>query len=126
MDSVTMWLAGALPAGLAAQWWLMRTLHRKRVAAMQASQARAQQAAEALSQQARRQISLLQQELAALRMQLKQSSRKALVQPTSVQRDTTPRTDAAARPPRPALPIDGFADTLPFAQSSPPSAFGAL
>ncbi|HUG23716.1 hypothetical protein [Piscinibacter sp.] len=123
MNSVTMWLAGALPVGLAAEWWLMRAHHRRRVAAMQASQARAQQAAEALSQQARRQISQLQQELAALRLQLKQASRKAPVQSTTFQREQTPRNEVAARP---VLPVDGFADTLPFAQTSTPSAFGPL
>lgn len=119
MQSFQTWLAMAIvPTVALIQWWIMRTGERKRLAAARARHREAEQSAAKLLQQTRKQITQLQQELAATRLQ---QARRA-VRPAAV---TPPMPDAResllamldkSPPSRHALPVDGFADTLPSLQ----------
>jgi soluble lytic murein transglycosylase-like protein len=129
MQLIQFWLVAAIvPPVALLLWWAMRTTHGKRLAAVQARHLKAQQSAAALLQQSRKQIAQLQQELAAARL--------AATRPTRVERPRSTVSPAArdclmkildeAPQAARALPVDGFAETMPLPQFPHASAFGHL
>jgi len=112
------------------QWWAMRTVYRRDLAAARARFQASQQAADTMLQQARRQYAQIQQELAVLRQLAPRPASAA-----AGRAETTRRDEARARSrdgllnildddaQRRTLPRDGFASTLP-SQQFPISAFG--
>ena len=124
------WIIAIALAGLVAvvQWHVMSKLHLKRLAAVRAKHQNAQQSAATLLQQARQQTAQVQQELAAAREAAKLGqttarARAAADKSAARQRLNRMLDDGAARP---ALPNDGFADTLPSMQFAPSTTFGLL
>lgn len=105
------------------QWWATRRLHRRNLAVARARHLSAQQAAAKLLQQTRQQVAQLQRELAAARLSARRMPRS---RPPDRPRDVVPGAldDASAH--MPALPVDGFAETMPSLQFSHTSAFGSL
>lgn len=121
-------VAALVPLVAALQWWLMRTLHLRRLAAVRARHQSLQQSAAKLLQQAREQTVQVQQELEAARqaarLRATTQAPRAVVSVTARERlnkmlDEAPQT-------RRALPADGFADTLPSLQFAPSTSFGLL
>ena len=119
------WLVAIALAAVVAivQWRVMHTLQARRLAAVRAKHQSAQQAAATLLQQARQQTAQAQQELAAVREAARLGQTTGLrVDHAAVRERLNQMLDDA--PSAPALPADGFADTLPqFAASVP---FGLL
>ncbi|WP_372529142.1 hypothetical protein [Piscinibacter sp.] len=129
MHLIQFWLVVAivLPVALL-QWWAMRRIHRKNLAAERARRLSAQQAATKLLHQTRQQIAQLQQELAAARLAAKRPPRPALPRPTRIPtaRDSLMKIlDEAPQPAR-GLPPDGFAETMPSLQFPHASQYGSL
>jgi len=122
------WLiAAALVVVVAvAQWRVLTSLHLKRLAAARSRHQRAQESTATLLQQARQQTAQVQQALSAARETAKRRS-PAAVRPT---------VDSSARarlnkllddaPQAPALPANGFADTLPSRHFAASTTFGLL
>jgi len=118
-----LWLVAIVPTVAWVQWWATRRAHRKQLAVARARHLSAQQAAAKMLQQSRQQITQLQRELAAARLAARRVPRAKSPSPA---RDAMAGIldDASRR--TPALPVDGFADTLPSQQFSHSSAFGSL
>ncbi|HEV7914029.1 MAG TPA: hypothetical protein VGP22_09695 [Albitalea sp.] len=119
MQIIQTWLPIAIIPTLAVlQWGVMRNVERKRLAAAKARHREAEQSAAKLLQQTRKQIAQLQQELATVKLQAKRTARPAPPppQPEPEVRDTLLAMLDDAPPRRHALPVDGFADTLPSLQ----------
>ena len=120
------------------QWWAMRLAHRKDLAAARSRYLAAQQTADTMLQQARRQYAQIQQELAALR--------QGVQRPNPPKAPFVPAVRAEAGPPaarakaredlmsildegnarQRALPVDGFASTMPSQQFPATTSFGTL
>jgi hypothetical protein len=113
-----------------AQWRVMSKLHLKRLAAVRAKHQNAQQSAATLLQQARQQTAQVQQELAAAREAAKLGQTTARARAAAADKSAARQRlnrmldDGAAA--RPALPVDGFADTLPSLQFAASTTFGLL
>jgi F0F1-type ATP synthase membrane subunit b/b' len=125
------WIIAVALAGLVAvvQWRVMSKLHLKRLAAVRAKHQSAQQSVATLLQQARQQTAQVQQELAAAREAAKLGqttarARAAADKSAARQRLNRMLDDGAEA--RPALPKDGFADTLPSMQFAASTTFGLL
>jgi hypothetical protein len=111
----------------------MRRLHVKRLSAARALHQSAQQTAATLLQQARQQTTQVQLELAAAREAAKRrpASTPAPSKPAPVTADAAARErlnkmlDEAPQPEH-AVPVDGFADTLPARLFPPSTSFGLL
>ncbi len=98
-------VVGALVAWVAAQWWFGRKL--RSAAALNERTDKARQFTASQASLARKQIEVLQQDIALLRMAVvKRGSRPEPSSASSIQPDEAPPAG------RPALPADGFADTL--------------
>lgn len=125
------WLIAFALAGLVAvvQWRVMSHLHLKRLATVRAKHQSAQQSAATLLQQARQQTAQVQQELAAAREAAKLGQTTARARAAAADKSAARQRlnrmldDGAARP---ALPKDGFADTLPSMQFAASTTFGLL
>jgi soluble lytic murein transglycosylase-like protein len=130
MQSTELWLMVATALATAVfQWLATRGIRRRRLADMRARYLAAQQAADKLLQQSRQQTAQLQQELAAARLVAKRLPRtEPAARPSSAQaRDTLMRVLDEAPAKRPALPVDGFAETMPSMQfTQGGSSFAAL
>ena len=119
-----LWLVVAIvPTVGLVQWWATRRIHRKHLAVARARYLSAQHGAAKMLQQSRQQITQLQQELAAARLSARRVPRATPPSPARVSVPAT-RDDASRR--APALPVDGFAETMPSLQFSHTSAFGPL
>jgi hypothetical protein len=128
MQVFELWLVVTVPMVALVQWWATRRLHRKALAVARARHVNAQQAAAKMLHQSRQQIAQLQRELSAARLTASRATRTTPARPASVSRaresllgilDDAPRH-------RPALPVDGFAETMPSQQFPHASAFGSL
>jgi hypothetical protein len=130
MQLFSFWLVGTtLVLGVfVLQWWILRKLHLKQLAAVRARHQSAQQSAATLLQQARLQTAQVQQALVAAREAAKRRQRPATarspVTATARERLNKMLDDAAQT--QPALPVDGFADTMPSLQFAPSTTFGLL
>ena len=109
------------------QWWATRLFHRKRLARTHARYVKAQQSADKLLQQSRHQNLQLQQELAAARLAVKRTQREQAParSPSLDARNALMKILDEAPAAKRALPIDGFAETMPSLQF-PSSAMGSL
>jgi ABC-type nickel/cobalt efflux system permease component RcnA len=130
MQLVNPWFVVAALMVLVAvlQWWVMRTIHLKRLAEVRARHHSAQQAAATLLQQARQQTALVQLELAAAREAIKRRANAALPRPTAgaIARERLNKLLDEASAAQDALPPNGFADTMPSMQFAPSTSFGLL
>lgn len=131
LDPLAPWFFALALVALVAvvQWRVMHRLQRKRLAALRARHQSVQQSAVRLLQQARQQTAQVQQELAAAReaAKLGRTTAKARAAAgTAAARERLDRMldDGAAA--RPALPVDGFADTLPSPPFAASTTFGLL
>jgi hypothetical protein len=118
---ISTWMLALAALGVAAamalEWALHRVLQRKALALLRARQLQQQLDSNRKLDSAKRQIVQLQQELAIARAELKQRRERPeppapRVVPT--REELLRQLDAA--PVRPALPVDGFPDTLPSEQ----------
>jgi len=129
MQLTQLWLmfATVLPIAVL-QWWGMRSIERKRIANVRARHLKSLQSADKLLQQSRQQNAQLQQELAAARLAVKRLPRPEPSRrtPHPEARETLMRILDEAPPTRRALPVDGFAETMPSLQFPPGSTFGNL
>lgn len=96
-------------AALAAQWVGLRAKYLKGLAQQRARHQQHQQATQHQLEQAKQQIGRLQSELSIARLQIK---RHIPPEPASAPQRAREEAPAARR----ALPVDGFADTLPSPQ----------
>jgi len=110
------------------QWWVMRSIHRRRLAEVRARHQNAQQAAATLLQQARQQTAQVQLELAAAREAIKRRANAAPARATAsaMARERLNKLLDEAPEAQDALPPNGFADTLPSMQFAPSTSFGLL
>jgi hypothetical protein len=119
MPHINQWLLAASVATLLfVEWWLVRTIYHRRLAASLTRRQLEQQAAAKLLAQTRQQIKQLQQEVAVLRPLAVRAARHTArpgAHIAAADATLSQRFDNAASA-RPALPVDGFADTLPSLQ----------
>jgi hypothetical protein len=104
----------AVAALIAGQWALQHALRRRAVAALKGRHQQQHANLGRKLEQAKRQIAQLQQELSAVRLDVKQRRDRAAPPPVPTREMLSRELDAA--PHRPRLPVDGFADTLPSQQ----------
>ncbi len=125
------WFIAVALVGVVAfvQWRVMNSLHLKHLAAVRAKHQSAQQSAATMLQQARQQMAQVQQELAAAREAVKLGQTTARARAASgntvARQRLNKMLDDAPLSAR-ALPVDGFADTLPSMQFAPSTTFGLL
>ena len=119
MPHINQWLLAASVATLLlVEWWMVRAIYHRRLAASLTRRQHEQQAAAKLLAQTRQQIKQLQQEVAVLRPLAVRAARqtaKPAAHIAAANAALSQRLDKAASA-RPALPVDGFADTLPSLQ----------
>lgn len=115
MQFIQVWLMLATVLAVAFfEWWVMRSLQCKRLAALRAQHLKAQQFADKLLQQAREQSVRLQQELAAARLAARRSPRAEPPSraPSPDSRDALMRILDEEPTPGRATPVDAFAQTI--------------
>jgi hypothetical protein len=106
-----------LVALVALQWFIAAAVHRRALTAQRARHAEHQQASIRILEQNKRQIGQLQEELARARFEI-QRRRERSVQPaprasTAAAKEILNQQLDEASALRPAMPVNGFADTLP-------------
>ena len=104
-----------LVALVALQWFITAAVHRRALTAQRARHAEHQQASIRILEQNKRQISQLQEELAKARFEI-QRRRERIVPPApraATAKEVLNQQLDEATALRPAMPVHGFADTLP-------------
>ena len=104
-----------LVALVALQWFITAAVHRRALAAQRARHSEHQQASIRILEQNKRQISQLQEELAKARFEI-QRRRERIVPPgprAATAKEVLNQQLDEATALRPAMPVPGFADTLP-------------
>jgi len=118
IDPVWYTLCTMAPVALL-QWWVTQKIHLRQLATAQGRHLKAQQATDKMLQQSRRQNAQLTQELAAARLALKRppvAESSARTRSAGDARNALMKILDEAPLSKRALPIDGFAETMPSMQ----------